>query len=27
VHDRNYAAFTRLYAANKHIFRHLNQND
>lgn len=25
VHDKNYAAFTRLYAANKKIFHHLNQ--
>jgi xylulokinase len=25
VHEKNYAAFTRLYAANKKIFRHLNQ--
>ncbi|NLB08903.1 MAG: carbohydrate kinase, partial [Clostridiales bacterium] len=27
IHDRNYAAFTKLYAANKNLFRHLNQND
>ena len=25
VHERNYAAFTKLYAANKTIFRQLNQ--
>ena len=25
VHEKNYAAFTKLYAANKQIFRHLNQ--
>lgn len=27
IHDRNYTAFTKLYVANKNIFRHLNQND
>lgn len=25
VHDKNYAAFIELYAANKNLFRHLNQ--
>lgn len=25
VHDKNYAAFIELYAANKKLFRHLNQ--
>ena len=26
VHDRNYDTFIQLYAANKHLFRHLNQD-
>lgn len=27
IHDRNYAAFTKLYVTNKNLFRHLNQDD